>query len=329
MKNLNTIFLKFEIELKIIHKVNLERKRLIQGLNINILILKMTTQGSKQTWTEAARDAAIAKHEYIKVGDKGGTLALTGAVARWKKHPGDLYIPALRVAGSPADLRQLLGANYDGYAQQAYTAQNYRGAMKAQFDAEVAARQAYKKSIKGAGATSTIRLERLDFYTDKDRLAEAIKKGKEKKTTKASSPRAGSPRRSGKTLMDRLRSLKAGTVLDASNMDLGKGTGIRTIKKPTERSKKIGVQGLDLVSSDAGKYAAAVRMLGSEYEGYIARYASAAVGPVPAPASPSMVPAPATSPLAALPTSPSLGGLQLPMAGLPPAIGSPLGSPSL
>ena len=59
-------------------------------------------------WTQAKADAARRNGVYIKLGDKRGTLALTGSAGMWKKFGDFLYVPSLRVAGRRADVERVL-----------------------------------------------------------------------------------------------------------------------------------------------------------------------------------------------------------------------------
>ena len=59
-------------------------------------------------WTESKKAAAVAGKYYIKVGDKRGTLKLSGAAKKWKADPTFTYVSDLRIAGSPAALKAFL-----------------------------------------------------------------------------------------------------------------------------------------------------------------------------------------------------------------------------
>ncbi len=319
-----------------------------------------TGKAAAKGWTVEARDKAVAAHQYIKVGDKGGHLLLSGAPNRWKKpeHAGDVYVSTFRVAGPEAAVRNyLVAAGQDANAAlaQAYRASNYATTMKAAFDAEVAAYKAYKDSRAAVKAASgdAVQLDRLDYYVDnlsaaKERTKAASPKsprrsprkspakkapakgkgrgkgkGKGKRASPRKSPRA--TRGPTKSLMQRVQeAAAAGKVVDVSKMTAA-GTGARTIPAPGPKAKKVGVAGLALVSDNAASFATAVRMLGPEYEGYIARYGVAASPAASPRGSPRPAPLPATSPV--------VGGSALPPVpgALPtfPAIGSPGRSPAL
>jgi hypothetical protein len=329
---------------------------LIRGLNIKVIFIKMSqvqVVSKGMRWTQDAANKAAQNHQYIKIGTKPGHLLLSGAPGRWKKPEtaGDVYVPSLRVAGNPAMIRQLFiglgvpAGTIDQHLANAYTAQNYQGAMKANFDREVAAYKAYKSSKdaekKDSGGPS-VNLSQLQYFVDQLQSASTVAR------TTTGSPRAASPGGRAtrvKALATRLADATSkGKVLDVSKYDTAKGTGIKMIARPGPNSKKIGVPGLDIVSSDAGLYAAAVRQLGAQYEPFINQYNSmvaqkTAVVVPPQMAAPTL---PAASPTAAVPTfpvggaSPLTGGVALPTvpgAGTLPAttlpIGSPVGSPGM
>lgn len=322
---------------------------MIKGLNIKVLISKMAqvqvvSKGMK--WTQKAAEAAAQQHQYIKVGEKPGHLLLTGAVGRWKKpqHAGDVYVPSLRVAGNPAVIRNLFlglgvaGQTIDQHLARAYTLQNHaQPGFREAFDAEVEAYRVWKEghdATKRATGAGAVRLDQLQYFVDQLQAASTVAR------TAAGSPAAAAAGRVSPGRAPRVRALadrladatKKGKVLDVSKMDLAKGTGIKMINPPGANSKKVGVAGLALVSSNAANYAHAVRNLGANYEGYIQRYAERAaqgttLGAAPAVVSPVVGRVP-TLPVA---TSPLAGGVALPMIpgtlGVRPATTLPIGSP--
>ncbi len=309
--------------------------------------VQVVSKGMK--WSQKAREAAAQQHQYIKVGEKPGHLLLSGAPGRWKKaeHATDIYVPSLRVAGSPGVIRSLflgLGVtanDIDQHLARAYTATNhttpgYRDA----FDAEVQAYKAWKDgrdAEKKAAGGAAVSLTQLQYFVDQLQAASTVAR-----TAAAGSPRAAaaavggvSPGRAPRVraLADRLaEAVKKGKVLDVSKMDAAKGTGIKMINPPGANSKKVGVAGLAIVSSNPALFAHAIRQLGANYEPYIARYnermaqgAVLAAAPAAAPRFPV-----ATSPVltggVALPTIPGVFPT-LPVTTLP--IGSPVGSPGM
>ena len=314
-------------------------------------------------WTQDAANKAAAEHKYIKVGQKPGHLLLSGAPGRWKKPEtaGDVYVPSLRVAGNPAVIRQLFiglrvpAATIDQHLAAAYNVENFRTALKASYDQEVANYKAWKgqrDALKKAAGGPSVNLEQLQYFVDQLQAASTVAR------TTAGSPRAGSPGRAPrvKALATRLADAAAkGKVLDVSKLNPVKGTGIKMIAAPGPNSKKIGVPGLAIVSSDPALFAHAVRQLGAQYEPAIGQYnaivaqkTAVVAAPMAAPTlappiSPTYMAPLATSP-AVVPTFPAAtspaftGGFALPtvpgatavptLPGTALPVGSPAGSPT-
>ena len=59
-------------------------------------------------WTREKADAARRSGTYLKLGEKRGSLALTGAPNMWKKDQTWIYVPALRVTGRAQDVERVL-----------------------------------------------------------------------------------------------------------------------------------------------------------------------------------------------------------------------------
>lgn len=236
---------------------------------------------SQTKWTDEKFKNAQRHHQYIKIGPTAGFLLLSGAPGKWKKGSDDIYVPSLRVVGSRADVRQLLASRgvspsqTGDYLASAYTRDNYNTTHRAEFDAEVAQYKAYKKvrdAERERRAASGLTLAQLRG------LAEQIKEARPyTESTGTRSPRGG--KRTGRTrpLADRVNSAREkGKVLDVSNMGPNM-TNIKMIAVPGGNSKKKGVEGLPVVSSDAANYAQVVRALAGtdpsvDAEAYIARY---------------------------------------------------------
>ena len=302
---------------------------------------QVTVVSKGMKWDQAAANKAKENHQYIKIGPKPGYLLLSGAPGRWRKPEtaGDVYVPSLRVAGNPAVIRQLFiglgvpAASIDQHLAQSYTAANFETTMKAAFDAEKAAYDQYKKAKdanKAVAGGPDVTLAELDYFVSELGKATTVAK-----TTAGSPKAAGSPRgRAGRVqdLSKRLADAAVkGKVLDVSKMDLAKGTGAKMIANPGPNSKKVGVAGLAIVSSDPARFAAAVRQLGAQYEPYVAQYNAAVARKGAVLAAP--VGSPAGIPALPAPGSPLAGGVALPFAGGLPTVpgtatvGSPPGSP--
>jgi hypothetical protein len=67
-----------------------------------------TKRVAQPVWTQAKADAARKAGTYIKLGDKRGSLSLTGAAAMFKKDKNFQYFPDLRVAGNRNDVERIL-----------------------------------------------------------------------------------------------------------------------------------------------------------------------------------------------------------------------------
>lgn len=305
---------------------------------------QVTVVSKGMKWSQEAANKAAEQHHYIKVGDKAGHLLLSGAAGRWNQaqNAGDVYVPSLRVAGSPQKIRELFAGlgvpavTVNQHLAAAYTKDNVKTTMKANFDAELAAYKRWKEAqgARKAVAGPTVTLGQLQYFVDQLASSAVVAR------TATGSPRAGSPKEKkarGGDLAKRLAAAVAkGKVLDVSNYDPVKKSGVSTIKKPGPSSKKVGVEGLAIVSSNPQLYAAVVRELGPGYEKFIAQYdalvaakqqVTAAAPVLGSPRSPRVPTFPAaTSPAAGfqLPQIPGVG-----QAGLPAAIpvGSPVGSP--
>ncbi len=297
-------------------------------------------------WSKEAADKALAEHKYIKIGDKAGNLLLSGAPGRWKNAAtaGDVYVPSLRVAGNPGVIRNLFvsrgspAATVDAHLARAYTAANYQGPLAPQFAAEIAAYKQYKgqrDAVKAATGGPKVTLGDLEYLVKNLGTASTVAR-----TTAAGTARPVSPGRTTRVqaLSKRLAdATKNGKVIDVSKVDRVKGTGAKTSKRPGGNSKKIGVPGLAIVSSDAGNFDWAMDQLGPDYQRFKALYRQAlqtktAIAPAAAgfalPPAATMVPL--GSPTAALPTfpagtSPVVGGLPT----IPGGFASPAGSPRL
>lgn len=254
-----------------------------------------TVVGRGMRWTRDQARKAQETHTYIKVGGNGGELLLTGAQRQWKKPAtaAVIYIPALRMAGNPADIAQLLQTlqvpqdQIAQYLASAYTAANTAegGPMAAQFAAEVAAAQAYRDAQKAArGAQYQAPAVTLDVLAAwAAQLPQAQTVTARTATAGATAVagaggRAASPKRGGrkKSLAERLRAAQtAGKVLDVSNLE-----NIKMVTRPTGKTAKIGPAGVPVVSSSFENFAAAMRQLGAGYEQFIPQYQGMIAGRV-------------------------------------------------
>ena len=102
-------------------------------------------------WSPESVPKAAEGHYYTKVGEKSGSLTLSGAPNYWKKFPNVMYCPDIRVAGTSEAISSVMtSAGYSAAdIQQAlsncYSSSNYQDSKKAAFDAELSAYQEFQK----------------------------------------------------------------------------------------------------------------------------------------------------------------------------------------
>src|SRR5581483_5737137 len=109
------------------------------------------------TWSSQAAEKARTEHKYIKVGGKGGRLAITGASKMFESCPDYVYIPGLRMAGRRGDVVQVLqkyGQNPEQILANAITADNYES--NPDYQQEVSAYEVFKESTKGSKVTKNV-----------------------------------------------------------------------------------------------------------------------------------------------------------------------------
>lgn len=256
---------------------------------------QVVSKGMK--WNPQMAQKALDTHQYIKVGDKGGTnLTITGAPKYWKKNQDFVYLPDLRLAGSRQNVITVLrgyrseeGGSYsdaqiDVFLKNAYTSENYvvpqsQGGRAEDYQHEFDNYLAFKQSQstqKPKKEAPSITLADLSFLIDKLPEAETLKVSSKSRSSKTSKPKSDTRRNVRHVnLKQRLDSLAPGSVLDVSNMK-DDGTNIKTIPEPGAGSKKHGVDGVKVVSSSAENFAKAMKLLGAEYEQYVAKYSQVA-----------------------------------------------------
>ena len=69
-------------------------------------------------WSREKAENARRAGVYLKLGEKRGTLALSGGKAMFGKFSDFLYVPALRVAGRRGDVERVLGELVESGAMQ-------------------------------------------------------------------------------------------------------------------------------------------------------------------------------------------------------------------
>lgn len=176
-----------------------------------------TKRVAQPVWTREKAENARRNGQYIKLGDKRGNLAITGAKAMFTKEKSWLYVPALRVAGNRQDVERVLGELVQAGAMQSGDVKDaLAGAYRAgsenspAFLEEVEELKAMRASGKTAGKAKGAELPRsIAFYAEAldtatvesktggtERKARSPKKGAKKtakkgaKKSKSASPKA-------------------------------------------------------------------------------------------------------------------------------------------
>lgn len=105
-----------------------------------------------QPWSEEKQAAAEKGRFYIKLGDKRGTLLLSGAAKKWQSDPSFVYVPSLRVAGTPADIERVFvgigipAGDVRQHIASGYTAASAAGPLAGGYQAELDQLAASKKT---------------------------------------------------------------------------------------------------------------------------------------------------------------------------------------
>jgi len=151
-------------------------------------------------------ETAKVNQNYIKLGDKRGTLLLSGAAAKWKADPSFVYVPTLRVAGRPSDIEKVFvdmelfsSGDIKAHIKAGYSAD----AHGENYESELEKLKGFKETKKGKGKAVVSQMkhpihwyaERLDEFVVKSRpatKAKSPKKGKGKAKAKSPKKRASS-----------------------------------------------------------------------------------------------------------------------------------------
>lgn len=235
---------------------------------------------------------------YHRVGKSNGELFLTGAEKMWKLHDDFVYIPSLRIAGEIEEVKTFLSSvNIEGpkskaYLDAAYTLKNSSkgGSLNANFLNEIKERGDYKNKmkVKNNADNSLVQMralaeaikndKSLRLKEKKDERSETVKPEEKltkktgvQKTKKEAKVVEAKPASTKKDLHVRLDTVKDGLVLDVSTLT-DKGTGIKTIKVPSERSDRIKAGGLNLYSSNPETMKLAFTMLPESYQKHYKEY---------------------------------------------------------
>jgi len=245
---------------------------------------KTSTQPKVPVWTQEKADKAAREGKYVRVGayiGDGGAIKLSGAPKFWggagdrAPLPDLVYVPEARAVGSRADLTAGLPTSFKTAISNGYTMSNTMSGNNARYNNEISAsapsKSAAKKPRDDAATLSALSSAAAGSEAAADAALGNAKQSK-KEPGAAKAPRAKAPSH----LLERLQKLAAGKVLDVSGMT-AEGTKVNAINAPGPKSKKFGAPGLRIVSDSAANFDAAVRMLGTEYKGFIGRHNTGAV----------------------------------------------------
>ncbi len=251
---------------------------------------KIVTKGPR--WTPEMAEKALQECKYIKAGDKTGPRVITGARRMWEKpgHEDDVYLPIERLTGSREEVASILrsaGKSESEIAHalaNAYTKESVLGPNATKREAFEREEQACRQYRQGLAKESEKPLKTISEMAElikgisgsntSSKKAPNNKKKSTNMTTTTTTTNKG-PRTS---LSSKIKNLATGKVIDVSKMNED-GTGAKTANQPKPSSKKIGVEGLPLVSSNPETYARAISILISEgdpdlkiTEEYITKY---------------------------------------------------------
>jgi len=215
-------------------------------------------------------EKAAQAHNYIRVsGTPNNAIRIVGARKTFMTPAtaNYVYVPELRLVGTPEDLMQAIMSlgvytpeEAQAFIDNGYNAGNYNvpeaeGGQAERFNEEVATSSAARGALKKereAAKPPPVNLNNLDYLYQV--IIGPTKEGTRSRT-------AGTTSRRKTTLADRLAALAPGQVLDVTNFNPLTGTGAKTITAPAGKSTKIGVPGVNIVSSNPQTYAAAIQQI--------------------------------------------------------------------
>ena len=195
---------------------------------------------------------------------------MSGAPNYWKKNEEFLYLPDVRIAGMPEDVRTVLiqsgftTQQIEAIFKNAYTSKNYQVSMsqggKAEtYEQEVGVYMEYRQNQtvqKNETTGPTVSIEKVTYLSDNLPQARTTRNGVKGMTTQSRSTGGRKV-----NLKERYGSLTQDKVLDVSNMKEG-GVGVKTIGLPGESSGKISVSSFPkIVSSNVETFEQALKML--------------------------------------------------------------------
>lgn len=219
----------------------------------------VTSNRTKQVWTEGYRKTAIAKHSYIQVKEEKGdivkktNLQITGAERRWDDMPNFVYEPVSRLCGPKDLVRKVVKRNLsaileaveddkrwkdvelktvDDVMSQAYTAGNHEKNKGYQREKEKAkslkeTKSAKQKAGKSSGSFNIFDVpEILAAFPKAEREEAEERRGKEAK-------KGGKANTGIRAQLAKAR--KNNQILDVSSITGAVGAGCHRLDKDTKR----------------------------------------------------------------------------------------------
>lgn len=248
---------------------------------------KDTKEKKIPQWSSKTAEANAKNGKFAKA-TGGGTLVLSGAPRRWEKDfPNDIYLAGpYRIVGPIDELRNYFNSQgglwTEARLQEALTnfgitKTNYQTTMSEYYNNEMVRLKQIHELQKESESKKNVNPMNLD---DLKSALEAIKGNS---TTVRSSRNLssvagdGSNRTNTKTrvtdnMETRINNARANQkIVDVSSWDPKdtKYKGVKMIKPPGEKSRKIIVEGLPLASSNLTNYIRAIGELPSNYATYI------------------------------------------------------------
>lgn len=234
-----------------------------------------TNIASGLRWSEEARNRAAEKHSFIRVTEvPSKPLAyrhLSGAARKWTSDDpnenSSIFHLGTRITGTPtavvAALRgaKMSDAEIQKVLDNSITANNYQTTMAAAYQNEIAA---HKRAREAADKPIGYNLDAINWFSDNIQLATVAKKSGYQKSTATATARPASS--IGEMLVQKIKALREGKVLDVSGLNLLSGKGTRSAPKPGQQSRsgKFGSDRLKMVSNDLEKYRRAVEFIYGE-----------------------------------------------------------------
>ena len=219
-------------------------------------------------WTLEALDDAKVKQQFIFVSPAGASrVYIIDAQTLWRTNPDIIFQTGYRIAGTPEDITNVLlqqgidPTNIEELMASAITSNNYAHELAEIYNEETASYNAWRRAVIKANVDApgvklfdvmvAINPEILTrVKTDKQAKAMGLTTGLPKKTRG----------RAIESLFDKIARLPPGKFLDVSKLEPS-GTGTHPTDAPTKRSRKYGVPGLPIISSNLDRYLLAIRML--------------------------------------------------------------------